>query len=85
MAQMTLLKGLFAASLAAVPLLATTLVARPTFANAIDNKFVQEELEKKRSHNYKSDFYTPNQSQDKILKDYLAGGDGKPREYTVNA
>lgn len=67
--------------LVAVPLFATTLFCRPSFANAINNHLLQEEMEAKRQHNYKTDFYEKNAAKDKMLADYVVKGNGKARSF----
>jgi phosphoenolpyruvate synthase/pyruvate phosphate dikinase len=71
-------------ALVAVPLFATTMFCRPSFANAINNHLLQEELEAKRQHNYKTDFYEKDEAKDKILADYAIKGKGKARVFTPN-
>lgn len=66
--------------LVAVPLFATTTFCRPSFANAINNHLVQEELEAKRQHNYKSDFYEKDDQRNQMLTEYAIRGKGKARE-----
>lgn len=78
-------KFVFGTLLVAVPLAATTLFCRPTFANAINNHLVQEEMEAKRQHNYKTDFYEKSSSRDEILRDYAKKGQGKARDFTPAA
>lgn len=75
-------KFFFGTLLVAVPLAATTLFCRPTFANAINNHLIQEELEAKRQHNYKTDVYVKSDAKDEILRDYAKRGQGKAREFT---
>lgn len=74
----------FAAGIAlvAIPLAATTLFCRPSFANAINNHLIQEEMEAKRQHNYKTDFYDKNVARDQMLAAYAKQGQGKAREFT---
>ncbi|OUT20101.1 hypothetical protein CAS74_004841 [Pichia kudriavzevii] len=71
----TPLKFMFGVALVAVPLFATTFVTRPSFANAINNHLIQEEMEARRQHNYKTDHY-------EMLAEYAAKGKGKVREFT---
>jgi hypothetical protein len=66
--------------LVAIPLFATTTFCRPSFANAINNHLVQEELEAKRQHNYKSDFYEKDDQRNQMLAEYAIRGKGKARE-----
>jgi len=69
-------------ALVAVPLFATTAFARPSFANAINNHLLQEEMEAKRQHNYKTDYYEVNKAKDKMLAEYVIKGNGRAREFT---
>ncbi|KGK40595.1 hypothetical protein JL09_g163 [Pichia kudriavzevii] len=76
----TPLKFMFGVALVAVPLFATTFVTRPSFANAINNHLIQEEMEARRQHNYKTDHYEVDKDHDKMLAEYAAKGKGKVRE-----
>ncbi|GMM32012.1 hypothetical protein DAMA08_047570 [Martiniozyma asiatica (nom. inval.)] len=74
-------KFIGAVSLVAVPLFATTVYCRPSFANAINNHLIQEEMEAKRQHLYKTDFYEKNEEKDAMLKAYVIKGNGRAREF----
>lgn len=67
--------------LVAIPLFATTTFCRPTFANAINNHLVQEQLEAKRHHQYKTDYYEKDDERNKMLEEYAARGKGKARDW----
>ncbi|KAG0688883.1 hypothetical protein C6P40_000382 [Pichia californica] len=67
--------------LVAIPLGLTTTFCRPSFANAINNHLIQEEMEAKRQHNYKTDFYQKSDSHDKMLSDYAEKGKGRARNF----
>lgn len=71
--------------LVAIPLYATTTFCRPSFANAINNHLLQEEMEAKRQHQYKSDFYEKNEQRDEMLAAYAIRGKGKAREFTPSS
>lgn len=68
--------------LVAIPLGLTTTFCRPSFANAINNHLIQEEMEAKRRHEYKTDFYEKSDSHDKMLAEYALKGKGKARDFT---
>ncbi|GMM43903.1 hypothetical protein DAPK24_004780 [Pichia kluyveri] len=72
-------------ALVAVPLSLTTLYCRPSFANAINNHLIQEEMEARRQHNYKTDFYNKDQAHDDMLANYAQKGAGKARDFTPAA
>ncbi|TID17255.1 hypothetical protein CANINC_004019 [Pichia inconspicua] len=81
MAGITPVKFISGVLLVAVPLFATTYYSRPTFANAINHHLIQEELEAKRQHNYKTDYYEKDESKDELLKNYVKKGTGKARDF----
>ncbi|QPG72791.1 hypothetical protein FOA43_000093 [Brettanomyces nanus] len=81
MGQVSAAKFLGGILLVAIPLVGTSYFARPTFANAINSKLVQEDIEKNRKHNYSSDGYNPSKSQDEIIKRYMKSGSGKARDF----
>ncbi|VEU21333.1 DEKNAAC102626 [Brettanomyces naardenensis] len=85
MANISAAKFLGGVLLVAVPLLGSTYFARPTFANAINSKLVQEEIEKKKHHEFSSDVYPRSASQDEIISNYLKTGPGKAREFKPTA
>ncbi|ODQ44985.1 hypothetical protein PICMEDRAFT_17490 [Pichia membranifaciens NRRL Y-2026] len=78
----TPLKFAAGVAIAAVPLLATTVFCRPAFANAINNHLIQEEMEAKRAHNYKTDYYAKDPQRDRMLAAYALKGEGKARDFT---
>ncbi|KAF6010326.1 hypothetical protein HII13_003100 [Brettanomyces bruxellensis] len=68
--------------LAAVPVLLTTYLARPTFANAIGSRLSQEEEIRKKNEDakYDTDKYNMNVKNDKLMKNFVKRGDGKARD-----
>lgn len=78
----TPLKYFGAVALITIPTLATTLWCRPSFANAINNHLIQEEMEAKRAHNFKTDYREKDLARDSMLADYVKAGNGHPREFT---
>ncbi|KAG7909667.1 hypothetical protein KL906_002423 [Ogataea polymorpha] len=69
-------------SVAAFPVITIAYFARPTFSNAIKSKLDQERVELKKQHEYKTDFYQPNEKQDRLLVNYLKRTDTKASAYT---
>ncbi|KAG7810603.1 hypothetical protein KL921_003098 [Ogataea angusta] len=78
----TPMKFLGGVSVAALPVIAIAYSARPTFSNAIKSKLDQEREELKKQHEYKTDFYQPNEKQDRLLVNYLKRTDKKSSGYT---
>lgn len=79
---MTPVKFFGAVALIAVPTLATTLWCKPSFANAINNHLIQEEMDAKRAHAYKTDYRERDEAHDAMLAEYVKRGNGHPREFT---
>lgn len=68
-------------ALVAIPLFLTTTFCRPSFANAINNHLIQEEMEAKRQHQYKTDVYNKDDDLDQMLAAYAVRGKGKARDF----
>lgn len=81
----TPLKFAAGVALVAIPLFATTTFCRPSFANAINNHLVQEELEAKRQHEFKTDFYEKDEARDEMLERYVARGKGIARKIDTSS
>ncbi len=72
--------------LAAVPVLLTSYLARPTFANAIGSRLSQEEEVKRRNTEakYDTEKYNADAKSDELIKKFVKRGDGKAREEYKN-